>query len=55
MYGSGLVGGCGGCPNLSGQDPRFQAGSLAPSQQMPFQNVPQMSFQNIFFCSMLLG
>ena len=38
-YGSGLVGGCGGCPNLSGQDLRYPAGNLAQSQ-MPFQNVP---------------
>ena len=46
-YGSGLVGGCGSCPNLSGQDPRFQVGNLAHSQQMQFQNVPQMPFQNV--------
>ena len=46
MYGSGLVSGCGGCPNLSGQDLRYQAGSLAQSQ-MQFQNVPQMPFQNM--------
>ncbi len=47
VYGSGLVGGCGGCPNLSGQDPRFQAGNLAQSQQMQFQSVPQLQFQNM--------
>ena len=46
MYGSGLVSGCGGCPNLCGQDLRYQAGSLAQSQ-MQCQNVPQMPFQNM--------
>ena len=45
-YGSGLVGGCGGCPNLSGQDLRYLAGNLAQSQ-MQFQNVSQTPFQNM--------
>ena len=49
MYGSGLVSGCGGCPNLSGQDLRHQVGSLAQSQQMQFQGLPhsQFAFQNM--------
>ena len=38
VYGSGLVG---------GQDPRFQAGNLAHSQQMQFQSSPQLQFQNM--------
>ena len=54
MYGSGLVSGCGGCPNLSGQDLRYQAGNLAQNQAQ-FQNVPQMPFQTMMQQSLQPG
>ena len=53
-YGSGLVGGCGGCPNLSGQDLRYLAGNLAHGQ-MQFQNVPQTPFQSMMHQSFQPG